>query len=87
MLPCIIDRVLVDFEEDAGGRSALSDCSLEETFTLWRQVLVDHAHRARTFPENRHLGTILFINTFSLILTYHALSKIFNSSNNVRNNI
>jgi hypothetical protein len=54
-LPCIVDRVLVNFEECARSNATLSNRSLEETATLWRQIVKENAHGTSTFAKNCHL--------------------------------
>ena len=54
-LPCIEDWVFVHFEEGTCGQAALSDGSMEEASTLWRQIMVENAHGASTLAEYCHL--------------------------------
>ncbi len=65
-LPCIVNRILVNFKIDTCRWPALCNCSLEESFTLRRQIMKQDTHGSGTFSKYGHLEVVVRKNIFVL---------------------
>ncbi len=75
LLPCIVNRIFVNLEKGTSGRTTLSNCLVEKSFTFGRQVMIDDTHGSGTLTKDCYLSNMKYS-----LLRFYLIMKHLNTS-------